>query len=264
MYLGTILDVCLNHISVSRWVQLTGSIFYWITRSPLGSLMIGGALILSFLILSGLLMRGLILLGRGRSIKRLWLWGFPLSFLVSISPLIIGEPLLTQFLPAYQGQNADAVVVLGRGRFLQASRVMTAADLVAANRAPQVFISGYGDAPIIASLLERQGIEPDKISGENCSRTTEQNAQYTAQQLIPKGVRSIILVSDPPHLLRSQLVFRSLGFRVIPYPSPIPGTTDLRYRRLLAMRESLGLVTYGLMGRYWPRTIASVETTVAQ
>ncbi|EKU98657.1 hypothetical protein Lepto7375DRAFT_7967 [Leptolyngbya sp. PCC 7375] len=264
MNFGMILDICPENISVSRWVQFTGSITWWVAKSPLASLMIGGMLMLSFLIISGLLMRGFILLGRGRSIKRVWSWGFPIAFLVSVSPLLIGEPLLTHFLPAYQGQTADAIVILGRGRSLQNSRVMAAAELMAMDRAPQVFVSGHGDAPFLANQLERVGIASSKISGEACSRTTEQNAKYTAQQLMPSGVRSIILVSDPPHLLRSQLVFRSLGFAVIPYPSPLPQTLGLRYRRLLTMRESLGLVAYGLMGRYHPRPIHSMNPTAAQ
>ncbi|ESA33594.1 hypothetical protein N836_21170 [Leptolyngbya sp. Heron Island J] len=264
MYLGSILDVCSHHLSVSRWVQFTSSVFYWVARFPLESLVLGGLLLLSFLILSGLVMRGFILLGRGRSIKRLWLWGFPLAFLISVSPLVIGEPLLTQFLPTYQGQTADAIVILGRGRFLQSSRVLKAVELIARDRAPRVFVSGYSDAPLMAHLLEQYGVESGKISGESCSRTTEQNAQYTAQQLMPNGVQSIILISDPTHLLRSQLVFRSLGFKVLPYPSPLPDTTALSYRRLLVLRESMGLVSYGLMGRYWSRPLASVETTVAQ
>ncbi len=264
MYLGSILDVCSTPISVNHWVQFISSVLYRIAWYPVESLLLGGLLLLSFIILSGLVMRGFIRLGRGRSIKRLWVWGFPMAFLVSLSPLVIGEPLLTQFLPTYQGQTADAIVILGRGRFLQPSRVLAAVELMSTDRAPQIFVSGYGDASSMAHLLEQQGIDPGKILGESCSHTTEQSAQYTAQQLMPNGVKSIILVSDPPHLLRSQLVFRSLGFRVLPYPSPLPDTTALSYRRLLALRESLGLVTYGLMGRYWPRTIAAVETTVAQ
>ena len=177
---------------------------------------------------------------------------------------MIGEPMLTQFLPAYRGQTADAVVVLGRGIYLQNSRVMTAVDLMSAERAPRIFVSGRGDAPIMADMLNKLGVDSSKISGEGCSVTTEQNAQYTAQQLRPAGVQSIILVSDPSLLLRSQLVFRSLGFKVIPYASPLPKQLGLRRRRVLAMRESMGLVTYGLMGRYWPRPRAAVNATVVQ
>ncbi|MEM1255103.1 MAG: YdcF family protein [Cyanobacteria bacterium P01_H01_bin.21] len=264
MNLETLLDVCRKDISVSYWTQVTHSLFWWLERSPLTHLAIGGALVLGFLIASGLLMRGFIYLGRGRSIKRLWLWGFPIALLLSISPLLIGEPLLTQFLPTYEGQTADAVVVLGRGRYLRPSRVLKAAELIAMDRAPQVFVSGRGDAVTMVTMLTELGIDSSKIAGEDCSATTEQNALYTAQQLLPAGVESIILVSDPPHLLRSQLVFRSLGFKVIPYPSPLPENVSLRHRRLLAMRESLGLVAYGLMGRYLPRPIADVNTTAVQ
>ncbi|MBX2862730.1 MAG: YdcF family protein [Leptolyngbyaceae cyanobacterium MAG.088] len=264
MNLETILNVCQTDVPVIHWIQFSHSFFDWLRRSSLNFLVLGGLLIVSFLIVSGLLMRGFTLLGRGRSIKRLWIWGFPVAFFLSISPLLIGEPLLTQFLPTYEGQTADAVVVLGRGKLLRTNRVAEAAYLISGDRSPRVFLSGYGDSYGMAIMLNQLGIPPSKISGESCSHTTEQNAQYTAQLLLPDGVKSIILISDPAHLLRSQLVFRSLGFEVIPYPSPLPRNIGLRHRRLLAMRESLGLISYGLMGRYWPRTIAAVETTVAQ
>lgn len=264
MELETIFNVCSTDVSVSYWTQFTYSTFLWLTRSPVASLMIGGAFVLSFLILSGLLMRGFVLLKRGRKLKKLWLWGFPVAFLISISPLIIGEPLLTTFLPRYDGQTADAVVILGRGRWLYANRVEEAAELIMEKAAPLVFVSGRVDAPVIARKLMEAGVSPSQIAGENCSGTTEENAQYTAQQLLPMGARSIILVSDPTHLLRSQLVFRSFGFDVIPYASPLPHEIGRRYRRLLAFRESLGFVTYGLMGRYLPRSIPDVNTTAAQ
>ena len=112
MNIAMILDVCQADIHVTRWVQFSQPFFYWLNSSPLASLMVGGVFIVCFLILSGLLMRAFTILGRGRSLKRLWLWGFPIAFFVSISPLVIGEPLLTQFLPTYQGQTADAVVEL--------------------------------------------------------------------------------------------------------------------------------------------------------
>lgn len=264
MTVATILDICQDDISIARWIRFSYSTLRWFEWSPLAYLMLGGVLMLGFLIVSGLLMRGFILLGRGRRLRQLWLWGFPIALFLSVSPLMIGEPLLTQFLATYRGQTADAIVVLGRGIYLRDSRVTMAADLLSADRAPRVFVSGRGDALFMADMLNELGVASDKIAGEDCSITTEQNAQYTAQQLRPAGVKSIILVSDPPHLLRSQLVFRSLGFRVIPYASPLPKHVGLRRRRLLALRESVGLVGYGLMGRYWPRPVTTRNTTAAQ
>ncbi len=261
-----ILDVCQTDIRVIQWLQFTHSVSNWLTRSPLAYLLIGGTFILCFLIISGLIIRGFTILRRGRSVKRLWIWGFPIALFLSLSPLLIGEPLLTQFLPTYRGQTADAVVVLGRGIHLRTDRVAKAAELLWTERSTRVFVSGHNDAPQMAAMLNQLGVPATQISGENCSLTTEENAQYTAQQLMPDGVKSIILISDPSHLLRSQLVFSSLGFEVIPYASPLPRELSLHHRRLLAMRESLGLVTYGLMGRYWPRpqTIASVDTAITQ
>lgn len=266
MELETIFNVCPQDLSVNQWTQFTNIVlhwYFWLMGSPMSFFVISGLFTISFLILSGLLMRGLILLERGRRLKRIWLWGFPLALFLSLSPLIIGEPLLTTFVPVYRGQTADAVVVLGRGRWLYNDRLIKAARLVNTEAVPRIFVSGYSDAPNMATMLTQLGVSATKISGENCSKTTAENAKYAAEQLLPKGVESIILISDPAHLLRSQLVFSSFGFQVIPYSSPLPRGLGLSYRRLIAMRESLGFVSYGLMGRYWPRPIASVDTTAA-
>ena len=260
----SILNACQPDTNVSYWQQVLQLALRWLVSSPMNSLVLGGLLVLTFLIFSGLLMRGFILLGRGTSIKRLWLWGFPAALLLSISPLLIGEPLLTSFVPTYDGQTADAVVVLGRGRWLRAGRAVDTAELMNEQAAPQVFISGRDDAPAIARMLVNMGVNPDSIVGENCSWSTEQSARYAAKTLLPDGASSIIVVSDPTHLLRSQLVFRSYGFEVIPYASPLPTELGLSYRRLLALRESAGLVAYGLMGRYWPRPLDAMDTTAAQ
>ncbi len=260
----TILDSCPQDSSVVEWTQFSHATFRWLTGAPRTNLIVVGMVLMTLLLLGGLLFRWVLRVTRKRPIKHIWALGFPLALFVTLSPLIIGEPVLTVFLPDYQGQTADAVVVLGRGDELSQTRVEMAADLILTERAPRVFVSGDGDALAMADALVAQGLDPATIAGEDCSRTTEENAQYTAKQLIPDGVKSIILISDPPHLLRSQLVFSSLGFEVIPYASPLPSYTSRRQRSLLALRESVGLVTYGLMGRYWPRPIAALPTTAAQ
>lgn len=263
MELETILNVCPQDFSVTYWTRLARFIFYGLYRlmgNPMALFLMSGLFIISFLIISGLMMRGIILMQRGHRLKRAWLWGFPIAFLLSMSPLLIGEPLLTTFLPTYGGQTADAVVVLGRGQWLYNDRLYKAAELIQNNVAPRVFVSGSDDAMNMATMLAKLGVQPNKIAGENCSKTTEENAEYAAKQLLPAGVKSIILISDPAHLLRSRLVFSSFGFNVIPYPSPLPRNMGLRYRRLIAMRESIGLVSYGVMGRYWPRSTTTVDT----
>lgn len=171
----------------------------------------------------------------------------------------LGNQLLMSFLPQDAGQPVDAIVVLGRGQALRPERTQVAAELWQAERAPLVFTSGWGDAKPIARGLIKRGVPEQAIDGEPCSRTTEQNAQFTAALLQPRGVQQILLVTDPPHMLRSYLTFRSLGFRVIPHPNPLPPELNTRRESFLIVREYLGLVSYGLLGRFFPREAPPAE-----
>ena len=182
--------------------------------------------------------------------------------LVAAPPLAsLARYFLARNLPADNGESADAIVVLGRGYSQNEIRAQAAADLWQAKRAPIIFPSGRRDALVIADLLSEQfpSIEPEAIAGEPCSLTTEQNAQFTAAILWPQGVRKIILVSDLPHLRRSQLTFESFGFTIIPHVVPFNSESPTM-KNFLVIRESLGLLTYGLQGRYKPKAIPSPST----
>lgn len=165
----------------------------------------------------------------------------------------LGSRALVALLPTDPGQNADAIVVLGRGPDLRLERVQVAAQLWRSKRAPVVFASGTGDAQPIGELLAQAGVPPAAISGEPCSRTTEENAQFTAALLKPQGIQKILLVTDPPHMLRSWLTFRSFGFEVIPHPNPLPAQLTLPKEAFLLVREYMGLASYGVLGRFSPR-----------
>ncbi|WP_228040081.1 YdcF family protein [Nodosilinea sp. LEGE 07088] len=166
----------------------------------------------------------------------------------------IGAAGLALLVPADNGQPADAIVVLGRGERFRASRVQTVTDLWREQRAPLIFASGRGDAIEIGQMLEANGLPPESIEGEPCSTTTNENALFTAALLKPRGAKRLVLVTDFPHMARSLLTFRSLGFEVIPHTSPIPADYGPKGERLLVMREWIGLISYGLMGRYFART----------
>lgn len=174
----------------------------------------------------------------------------------------IGGRGLVALIPEDTGQPADAIVVLGRGGEFRPSRVKVATQLWQQQRAPLVFASGRGDAIEIGQMLQTAGIPPEAIQGEPCSATTNENAEFTAALLQPQGVKRLILVTDPPHLLRSVLTFRSLGFEVIPHASPIPNTLDRQRQKLLVFREWAGLVSYGLLGRYFSRHSPDPQTPI--
>lgn len=172
-------------------------------------------------------------------------------------PEVISRPLVS-FVPDNPSETVDAaIVILGRGPELRDQRVAVAAELWRSGRSSHIFASGRGDALPILQSLQILGIPKEDLDGEECSNTTEQNAQFTQAKLGLKGVRRIVLVTDPPHMLRSWLTFRSYGFAVVPYFSPIPTNLETRQKTLLVLREYVGLVTYGLKGRFLPRNLAN-------
>ncbi len=187
------------------------------------------------------------------------------TYLLTLSPTMmkLGSRALVTFLPSDTGMPADAIVVLGRGADLRSQRVNVSAQLWEAHRAPLVFASGWGDAQEIAAMLQRKGIPETAIDGEPCSRTTEENARFTAALLQPQNVHRILLVTDPPHMLRSLLTFRSLGFEVIPHPNPLPDRLNTKKKAFLVFREYLGIVGYGLRGRFLPREPSAADVSPA-
>lgn len=234
--------------AASQWIQLSWPLARWLSQPAL--------VLPGMLALTGLLW--LILAGRWKR-KAVWAGGLlTAAYLSLFSPAVaqLGNGFLAALVPTDSGQPADAIVILGRGPGLRPSRVALAAELWRQQRAPQIFASGRGDALEIAQLLVEQGVPASAVDGEPCSATTEENAQFTAAILQPQGVQRIVLISDPPHLLRSLLTFQSLGFEVMAQASPLPGSLSRPQDRFLIVREWVGLVAYGMMGRYFARQVS--------
>lgn len=189
--------------------------------------------------------------------------GLTIVMVLVTSPLsvLFGSKVLVHLLPADLGQPADAIVVLGRGNQMLEDRVQAAAALWQAHRAPKIFASGRGDAQPIIDQLQRRGVSPEALNGEGCSATTEENARFTAAMLLPQGVKRIVLVTDAPHMLRSFLTFRSLGFDVIPHVSSLPTTISYRQKSVLVFREYGGLASYFLKGRFRDRQYSALQRT---
>ncbi|MGB3669693.1 MAG: YdcF family protein [Phormidesmis sp.] len=202
---------------------------------------------------------------------RLWGLGLLLSGLVLVSPLppALGSWLLVSFIPPDSGEIAQVIVMLGRGSTENVIRAQAGADLWRSHRAPLIFSSGQMDAQEMARLLQQKEQVPKAvIVQERCSSTTEENAKFTAAILRSRGLQKIILVTDPLHMLRSLLTFKSFGFEIIAHPVPL--AEDIRpnysqfpnHSQFLAFRESLGIVSYALMGRYFPQQVS--ETTIRE
>jgi uncharacterized SAM-binding protein YcdF (DUF218 family) len=234
---------CPDSISGS-WVSWAGTLSDWLVR-PLLVLPL-------FIVLFGLC--GLLPRRRGRRPLRAVVVALSLTYLIGVFPMTVNlaELALNRQIPDDSGSRADAVVILGRGSQLNPSRVEVATQLWQEQRAPLMFASGINDAPEILTMLHDRGIPEQQLQGEDCSRTTYENAEFTASLLKPQGVQRILLVTDGPHMLRSWLTFRGAGFNVTPVSSASLDTLSRTRRTRLVFREYLGLVSYGLLGRFSP------------
>jgi uncharacterized SAM-binding protein YcdF (DUF218 family) len=172
-----------------------------------------------------------------------------LSLVITSAPFIdFADAQLLKF-PNRGAQKSDAIVILGRGGDLRRSRVKVAANLWRSQQAPIIFTSGRGDAIEMEDMLKKQAIPVVAIEGEGCSRTTAENAEFTRLMLQPQGIRKILLVTDPPHMLRSLLTFQKYGFQVTAVPSSLNANLNSRDRNLLILREYFALITYKILGR---------------
>lgn len=243
---------CASRTPVSQWASFSWIVFDTITNPAIILPPLLAMIILPWLIRSWQWKRQISSLGL------LLLLGYG----VIASPLSIhlGHRLLLGLLPQDTGQTADAIVILGRGPELRQDRIQAAAELWQMQRAPIVFVSGTGDAIPIAQALAEAGLPGREIEGEPCSRTTDENAKFTAALLKPQNVQRILLVTDWPHMLRSVLTFRSFGFTVIPHPTDFPSTYQLRKRSFLILREYVGLASYRFLGRFEPRSAPPIDS----
>ena len=155
----------------------------------------------------------------------------------------VADKGLAMFIPPDSGTQVEAIVVLGRGTEFGIARVDVAAKLLRTKRAPMIFVSGMGDAPRMLAKLEEKGISKRVLDGENCSMTTPENAIFSAAILQSQDIKRILLVTDPPHMLRSILDFQDEGFIVIPHTSPIPTSLGFMDKTFLTVREYFFLIS---------------------
>jgi uncharacterized SAM-binding protein YcdF (DUF218 family) len=180
--------------------------------------------------------------------------GLILLFATSPLMLALANQGLIFSLPQDSGEKVDAVVILGRGEPLRARRVEFGAEIWEQKRAPILFVSGMLDAEEILTQLAQKGLPKSKISGERCSQTTEENAQFTTALLYPKGIQKILLLTDAPHMLRAQILFQNYGFKVIPHMIPLPLQWSTIKQLKVVLREYAALLNYQWNGYLRPRT----------
>jgi uncharacterized SAM-binding protein YcdF (DUF218 family) len=201
----------------------------WVT-SPLGTVFL-------LFLLTGLLR----LLGRAvwasrtayAAVAWLWLWSTPAASGWLAAKLESGSPRLTQRATM---PSAPAAVVLG-GAIATPSldrplpsltdssdRVWQAARLYRDNRSPLLLLSGGSDPSValepeaqsMKTFLMELGVPSDRLILETRSRTTRENARYSAALLKDRGIESVILVTSALHMKRAIMEFEAAGLTVHP------------------------------------------------
>jgi uncharacterized SAM-binding protein YcdF (DUF218 family) len=179
----------------------------------------------------------------------LWIWSTPYASDAVTRYVEAGQPAIElRSIPL-----AQAIIVLG-GAIAPANahreypdmgsaadRVWHASRIWKAGKAPLILLSGGSDpaesrtseAEAMRVLLIDLGVSDQALVLEPRSRTTRENAKFSAAMLRGRGINQIILVTSASHMPRAVALFRAEGFDVI------PASTDFQGRPRHAMHPAL-------------------------
>lgn len=227
---------------------------------------------------------GIALLGRRPRLGK-GLLACGLAVLTAMSLPIVADSLVRPledrypFLPPenLKTLDADAVVILGAGRYRKPRELGGEDDvkplslvrlrygaLVARESGKPILVTGgnpdgYGRAEaqaMRASLARDFGVATRWT--EERSENTRHNADYSAEILLPQGIRRIALVTHAFHMPRAVEAFEAAGFEVLPAPTGYLATRrpvmlldfipryDVMRNTGFALHEVIGLVWYRL------------------
>ena len=207
-----------------------------------------------------------------------WLMSLPVMVQWSAG-LLEREPPLTREQWATLAQHADAIVVLGAGRErgdpawnadqptgIALERERYAARLAKASGLPILTTGGlhYGTPPSEARLMAdslREDFGVPVRWQEERSRTTWENGQFSAEVLLPEGIKRVVVVTQAWHMPRAVWSFQQAGFAVVPAPMGFLGVDNARpfggwlpefkalWQSGQLMNEAVGQVGYWLFYR---------------
>jgi len=191
------------------------------------------------------------------------------------TPYLAGRILEFIEVPALRhpniSDNAQAIVVLGAGSYLQApdygsdtvnalglERLRYAARLYRLTARP-ILVSGGKTQGNLAEAIEMKSVLVNEFQvpvswEESKSFTTFESAMNCRGILMPAGVKRIYLVTHAWHMRRAELVFQAAGFDVIPaatgFTTLAPASLELYLPSPEGMFESY-LFIHEVLGWFW-------------
>jgi len=148
-----------------------------------------------------------------------------------------------------QARPAQSIVVLGAAQYdghpspVLRARLDHGIDLYSRGLGKVLVLTGgrgYGDttteADVGRSYARKHGVPDTAILLENKGRTTRESMLGVADLLQSRGIKTVILVSDPFHMLRLSITGRRFGLTPYTSPtrtSPISPNREKRWRYML-------------------------------
>lgn len=149
-----------------------------------------------------------------------------------------------------QRRPVDAIVVLGAAQYngrpspVLKARLDHALGLYREGAAPLVIVAGgvgrgdtISEAEVGRRYLVARGVPADSVVAQREGRTTMASMSAVAGWLRPRGLRRVVLVSDPFHMFRLRLEAHRTALEAYTSPtesSPISDNPVLELRYLLA------------------------------
>lgn len=175
-------------------------------------------------------------------------------------------------------READAIVVLGGVTAPPVpprdtidvgagfDRLLHGLRLLRLGKAPILVLSGgaaaertgmqISEAARLYQLALEYGVEPRSLLLEERSNNTYENARFTSELLMNKGLSTILLVTSAAHMPRAAAAFKRQGLNTVAAPTDLrvveepnlvhgfmPGLNGLEYSTI-ALREYCGLAIY--------------------
>ncbi len=145
---------------------------------------------------------------------------------------------------------ADAIVVLGAAAYdarpspVFTERIRHGLDLYRRGYADTlIFTGGYGngarfsESQVARRWALKQGVPEDAILIETLSRTTWENLAQARALMQERGLRRVIVVSDPLHMARALRLSRGLGIDALGSSTPSTRFRSFRTRWRFLARE---------------------------
>ncbi len=153
---------------------------------------------------------------------------------------------------------SDAIVVMGAAQYngrpsvVFQARLDHARTLFEDNAAPLIVVLGgkrpgdrVTEAQAGAAYLEKS-LPVDKVTGVKSGANTLESFRNFTGLAEERGIKKILIVSDPLHLARAREIAGNFGFVVAVSGSKIPESAERK--QLVLVRECLTLAHYRLFG----------------